>query len=770
VLITHAKYTDLGNPSHLTAVQYRPGAGQSLSVTNGVYTRLRGKVFFDCIGWTGSEDFVLNRIHAYDNRYGDNILFDVAPTEGTTGRREITNSDIDGYVRLYRLSRWKLEGSIFARIGFTTSSNPPVSVKNNMIIDPIQRTGAMALADCVGDIEDTYILDMGVTRDHIEGKITYTRANLKGGVYESALANPQGNGGSWIATNNNAISVASDAPSEISHWLITLSPDGVGSAGIIQMKGTKWSGVTLKNNTVPITGAVSPQFGGAIAGSGAASNVFAGQYEDILNNLFWIPDGKRQDSGDYGIFALSSSVVSGTALAGSTATAIVSATTLTTGDRSLDGTYKVKITSGPDAGLIRSVASNTATTFTVSPAFPNSTLGQTYIAYPVDVVVSSRYNAWYGFLTNGSQGDADGVVTANTKKGYSGFYNTTPTSIGANDLSVASPNFVDTTRSVSTFATAYLGKAEATAWATSTAYAAGDERAASVTGYYGGRPINYVCTHPHISTANNKPGSLTETLTAVTTSAATPVVVAHPAHGKVTGDRMQIAAASRTGLMGTWTITVIDANSYSLDGSSDTATGTASARHSWRNYWEFQGVAEIRKTSMTTTGYLSNATIANLLAWVKGGYAPQNSQLKSAGFGGVDIGAVSVLSAAVEGVFTAALSPMEPEILGKIGCGGGVSCTAGEISYTSGGGAGNSGAINIALSCDVNLAGASGVDGVISAAIEAILDGVGNSGCNATLAAAMEALNLQLINVAIGERIYRISFSTKTGQITITTD
>ena len=83
--------------------------------------------------------------------------------------------------------------------------------------------------------------------------------------------------------------------------------------------------------------------------------------------------------------------------------------------------------------------------------------------------------------------------------------------LGAHDF-VASANFVDTTRNLATFDTAYLGNC-ASAWATATAYNVGDIVSTSDSGFYGGATVNFRCILAHTSNAGNstngKPGVAT---------------------------------------------------------------------------------------------------------------------------------------------------------------------------------------------------------------------------------------------------------------------
>ena len=167
--------------------------------------------------------------------------------------------------------------------------------------------------------------------------------------------------------------------------------------------------------------------------------------------------------------------------------------------------------------------------------------------------------------------------------GYEGSFTHAP---GGNDLSV-DPAFVDRSRSMPLFATAYLGQT-GPAWSNGASYNAGDFVLASTngtlgrssTGYYKGAIILYRCTVAHTaSTSTDKPG-----------------------FGSV-----------------------------------------------WRSKWEFATYYYVRKhiTEGSTftdplIGASGNDVITTLIKWVRSGFTPANRALKTTAHDGTSIGAISV--------------------------------------------------------------------------------------------------------------------------------
>lgn len=94
----------------------------------------------------------------------------------------------------------------------------------------------------------------------------------------------------------------------------------------------------------------------------------------------------------------------------------------------------------------------------------------------------------------------------------------------------------------------------------------------------------------------------TKTITAATV--ASPIVVTSATHGYTTGQTIGIAGSTMTGMDGVYTITVIDANTYSLDGSSGSGSYGGTIRSAFVN--------TISNCGSLTSEYVLNAyTIYN---------------------------------------------------------------------------------------------------------------------------------------------------------------
>lgn len=203
---------------------------------------------------------------------------------------------------------------------------------------------------------------------------------------------------------------------------------------------------------------------------------------------------------------------------------------------------------------------------------------------------NAHYNVGSGIIYD--QTGANGTAAL----GLDGFRQTVKPTL-TNDVNLGTgsdertqgPKFVDPTRNLATFDTAYLHNT-ATAWADAHSYAVGDIVSASTSTFYGGATINFRCVAAHTSNAanavNGKPGSST----------------------------------------------------------TNVASGYPSG---YRQNWEFASAYRIRQaivagTTVTDAALgLSGATMVEALsAWVRAGFAPQNVALHNTAQDGTDIGAV----------------------------------------------------------------------------------------------------------------------------------
>lgn len=186
-----------------------------------------------------------------------------------------------------------------------------------------------------------------------------------------------------------------------------------------------------------------------------------------------------------------------------------------------------------------------------------------------------------------SQGRIYTILRAGATNTTLGTVNTTremfssTTGLGVHDVT-ANANFVDVSRNMATFDTAYLLNTAADgAWASGVGYTVGQILSSSDSTCYGGVTINYRCVTSHTSasgdTTNGKPG--------------------------------------------------------------------ASATTSWRTNWELASAYRIRSSSAVYSAGVRQATPRDLYEWVKAGWAPTNAALRAAAHDGGDIGAVAWVSA-----------------------------------------------------------------------------------------------------------------------------
>lgn len=153
---------------------------------------------------------------------------------------------------------------------------------------------------------------------------------------------------------------------------------------------------------------------------------------------------------------------------------------------------------------------------------------------------------------------------------------TSTAGLGTNDI-VVDPAFVDTTRCLATFDSAYLGNT-ATAWADATSYTVGDIVSASDAGFYGGETVNFRCINAHTSVSGNA------------------------------------------------------------------TTGKPGLAANWRTNWQLASVYRLQNSVAEYSATTRQATVQDLLVWVKGGWSPTNSALKNAGHDGETIGAGEFVS------------------------------------------------------------------------------------------------------------------------------
>lgn len=491
-----------------------------------------------------------------------------------TGHRKLTNSSIDKQVLFGTAASmigWTLDGSIFYNIngGLAGTGSGGATCSNCTFVDLVGTTGPFGFdQNSTNTFTNSLVLSHNTSTTHQEG-IFNTKGNLvlNGGFWEASFNTPEAN----ILTSSNYVTNSYGGQLELYNWIEGKDAAGNASGMVVELKGDIYTKLKIENCTFPLASATTYEWG-VIKSSWGSNSIDYYQYlQSFKNNLFWNPTG-----GDvtlaFGIDnAWAQAVISGTA-GGSSSTTVLYYSSIFHDNNTFAPCYWVKITSGPDAGLIRQVASSTATTITVSPAFPNTMASRTFTLYPLDAVLLADYNAWQGKTANGNLYDSTFALYSSTSRGYTGLPQTTPSAIGQHDTNLTSLTFIDSTRSLFTWSTDGLGYVSGSPWVTSTSYAEGATVSRAVSGFYGGKTINYRCYKAHTSSSSDAPGGF------------------------------------------------VNAN--------------------WRTYWEPEGLWLIRQNHLQRSGYDANATQANFLTWVKTGYTPISTALRTAGSGGTFIGAI----------------------------------------------------------------------------------------------------------------------------------
>jgi|CXWL01.1.fsa_nt_gi hypothetical protein len=231
--------------------------------------------------------------------------------------------------------------------------------------------------------------------------------------------------------------------------------------------------------------------------------------------------------------------------------------------------------------------------------------------------VNAHHNAGYG-LDAGTSG-----------KGYDlAFATGTP---GASDIDGTAPTWKDTTRRYATYSThaSGLAKAAGTAWDVNHGtYSVGTIVSRTVAGVNGGLPTNYRCIFAHdpIAAAHatySAPGGPLLATTITTITSGSPVTITKVAHGLTDGARVIIGKPTTADVAGHWTITRVDADNVTLNGSTAALGGGSGGyiTQGWLGYWELETTYEMRRTALQEAGHTASATPANLRTFVREGYA-----------------------------------------------------------------------------------------------------------------------------------------------------
>lgn len=287
------------------------------------------------------------------------------------------------------------------------------------------------------------------------------------------------------------------------------------------------------------------------------------------------------------------------------------------------------------------------------------------------------YNSGYNYTKTQA---SCGVNCTNQGNGYAGKWSVTP---GVHDIDIVNPDdnlgpgsagrvnprFADITRKLALFGTRYLGNSIGASWVVSTSYNIGDVVSVSDAGYFNGFPVNFKCIKAHTSTIQDEPmvgnwsvggGTLTNLVQSTTKQYAL-ATFPNP-HNLSVNNLIEI---DHGGLFsGTYRIydvpsTTTLAIKTNTSGNT-TITGTMTIS-SWRNYWEFDSLVQLRtlltNKTLITDGAIecANCTaIQALINWVRRGYIPQNQKLWKAGHDGLSTGGkdVSLIAPAIVGAIS----------------------------------------------------------------------------------------------------------------------
>jgi hypothetical protein len=537
------------------------------------------------------------------NAFGTVFNVLIAATAATTGQRNLTNIDAnDSYVG-FSTSRtgFTIEKVSFNRWVDITSTAATSATTSNILVS--SASGAPNTFGTAGETCSNILMFMYPSSAQSSGMINTTLAGsgsltLDNVICESTVndeeidwyqAGVPASGGPW--TYN------------FRRWLILPNSRGLPSGNLLSAHGSASTKFSIEHCTI---GTHENQSASQNAHSAVHIGVqFAGKaamVESFRSNLIWAPATLASRGRALHYHGLSDIVPSalslrGTAAATSTSTRIdctgktwPTATNQTFLSSAAIAVITAQRTAGPPVGETRTISSNTGNSFTVSSAWsatPDN--GTDFVVVVVDVATASNvgYNGLFN-VRNGIVYDSIGG-SGITKKGYDGFCQTSPSTIGTNDVDLGSgsnyttagPEFVDTGRRIDNFASAYLGPAGLVTtpsdWVTGIPYVYGNRVKANTVGWFGDEVLWYRCIVDHTSESTTKPGS----------------------------------------------------------------------GASWRTNWEFDSIDKISSSlyegltiTDSTIGVTSGSYIQACLEWIRKGYAPRASSLRNAGHDGATIGAV----------------------------------------------------------------------------------------------------------------------------------
>ncbi len=437
--------------------------------------------------------------------------------------RKITNSRVPLEV-LYGIAGgaqgWDFSGSVLSRLNGPSGAPEGNCTGDEVVFLDTAGVPRITLSNTNTVLTNLFLFGHNAHPDHQEGIHRPWGAELENVIWEVGSSHTEHRVAVCGATEASVhpTNVGGVRPIKIKKFLARPNPRGEGPGFFMMMKGMKSHRIEMENGTFPMPGDNEFWHGCAKTSWGSNSRAYPDYITAYRNNLHWqpVPNLARWS---YGINQLrTESNRTGTAGAGSTASVINASLLLSgtvPGSSTGEGVYQVKMTSGPDVGLIRPVVANTATTITVDPPFPNATAGYTINVFPLDSVSDVTNNAFFKCPPTGTIYGADNLAVRTNVIGYDGLVQTDPSAIGTDDIySNDTLAFVDATRSIYTWATSESGLNHdlAPAWTDATVYTYGDavSRAGGAT-YFGNEALNWRCLLTHTSGTATAPGGFANT-------------------------------------------------------------------------------------------------------------------------------------------------------------------------------------------------------------------------------------------------------------------
>ena len=449
------------------------------------------------------------------------------------------------------------------------------------------------LADNIFYMEGTSAQSLNAISAGMPTALTGT-FGIQGNIFQAYVNSEDGD---FISNNSTAWPAGSNVVLNITRNLILPNARGRVSGSVNSHDSTLVKRViefnTLMTDANGGTGVAAVYTGATFWGS-------PGHIDSLRSNLVWC----NRSTGTTGQAQVArqatlTSPETGTAAASSTATLINCAgltpvaTLPTAANQDLGASQAIiTFTTGALAGQSRTITANTGSSVTVGVAFPAApAVGDAFRIVVPDILTASRVG-WNGLFNveNGTLFDQNGA-NGIADKGYHNYSQTTRATIGQNDVDLGSgtydgtngPRFVDASRNVETSWNRLFGQANGATWTLSASYAVGDLVSRQVATVYANALITYRCISAHTASATNRPADGTD--------------------------------------------------------------GT------WQTVWEPATLQFLRDAVMAGSSFtdaavgVSNVSaVKYLLEWIKAGFRPRNTVLRTAAHDGSSIGAVALAS------------------------------------------------------------------------------------------------------------------------------